>query len=167
MHKKVLFHEIQKLRQWWIWLIILAAFIFNLYFIIKPLLSSDHASSVNMSFSLIMPYTTWLFILLTLAVVVLLFFMKMTTVITEDKIAIKHMYVVKKDFLWEDIASAEIITYGFVGYGKRYSIKHGIVYNMRGNKGLAIKLKNGKKYLIGTQKEENLREVVRNIQNHT
>ncbi len=43
--------------------------------------------------------------------------------------------------------------------------KYGTVYNTRGNKGLALELKNGKKFLIGTQKMEELSEVVGNVFN--
>lgn len=40
--------------------------------------------------------------------------------------------------------------------GIRFGSKYGTAYNMKGNYGLAIKLKNGQKFLIGTQKVEEL-----------
>ncbi len=84
----------------------------------------------------------------------------MTTVINADKIVIKHLYFVKKEWKWSDIQSAKIIKYGFVGYGIRLSLNHGTVYNIKGNKGMLIQLKNGKKRLIGTQKPEELSKVI-------
>ena len=52
------------------------------------------------------------------------------------------------------------MNYGFVGYGIRLGSKYGTVYNMKGNRGLAIELNNGKKFVIGTQKEMELKNVV-------
>ena len=38
------------------------------------------------------------------------------------------------------------------GYGVRYSKNYGVVHNVLGNFGLAIKLVNGKKILLGIKK---------------
>lgn len=51
----------------------------------------------------------------------------------------------------------KVINYGFVGgWGIRLWTKYGTVYNVSGNKGLFIKLKNGKTMVIGTQKSQEL-----------
>jgi len=63
------------------------------------------------------------------------------TTIDSEKISVKHLLFVKKRFKWEDIKSAEIVKYGFVGYGIRISLNHGTVYNVKGNQGLFLKLK--------------------------
>ena len=42
-------------------------------------------------------------------------------------------------------------------YGVRLGSKYGTVYNINGNKGLAIELKNGKKFMVGTQKAAELK----------
>ncbi|MGB5272717.1 MAG: hypothetical protein WBN39_01570, partial [Flavobacteriaceae bacterium] len=65
-----------------------------------------------------------------------------------------------KQFKWEDIDKAEIIKYRFVGFGIRLSFKYGTVYNIKGNLGMALHLKDGKKYLIGTQKPEELQKAI-------
>lgn len=66
---------------------------------------------------------------------------------------------VRKKVNWNEIKNIEVINYGFVGgWGIRLWTKYGTVYNMKGNKGLAIELNNGKKFLIGTQKETELRK---------
>ena len=62
---------------------------------------------------------------------------------------------------WKEIKKVEIVTYGFVGgWGIRLWTKYGTVYTIKGNKGLAIELLNGKKFLIGTQKETELNKIV-------
>jgi len=56
---------------------------------------------------------------------------------------VKQMEIRKYKPLWE---------YG--GYGIRTSLGKGKAYNVKGNIGLQLYLKNGKKILIGTQKKE-------------
>ncbi|MBV4355614.1 hypothetical protein [Pinibacter aurantiacus] len=64
-----------------------------------------------------------------------------------------------KQFNWSDIAKAEIVHYGFVGYGLRVT-SHGLVYTAGGNAGLKLVLKSGRKIIIGTQRPEELEEVL-------
>lgn len=54
-----------------------------------------------------------------------------------------------------DVEKAEVINYGFVGYGIRYS-KHGWVHNTAGNKGLKLTKKNKRSVVLGTQRPEEL-----------
>ena len=56
------------------------------------------------------------------------------------------------------------MNYGCVGgWGIRLWTKYGTIYNIKGNKGLAVKLLSGKKFLIGTQKGNELSEIVKKI----
>ena len=72
--------------------------------------------------------------------------------------------LVKKRVNWKEIKTAEIVNYGFVGgWGIRLWTKYGTVYNMKGNKGLAIALTDGNKFLIGTQKPEELTAILEKI----
>lgn len=91
-----------------------------------------------------------------------LYLIKLSTHIDENGIQMRFFPLVKKDFKWKDIKNVQVITYGFVGgFGIRLWTKYGTVYNVKGNKGLAIELNNGKKYLIGTQKETELKTVIK------
>jgi hypothetical protein len=85
------------------------------------------------------------------------------TKIDQKEIRIQFFPFTNKVVEWKDVKSAEVIKYGFVGYGIRLFTKYGTVYNTKGNKGLALELKNGKKLLVGTQKIEEMKEVVRNV----
>jgi len=165
--KKILFQEKQKFTQWWLWLILLVPTIYVGYHILSPFFKKnaidDLFHSSTSSDSIVFPPESLVAILILLAVLLFMFFMTMTTKVDEEKIAVKHLFFVKKQWLWQDIASAEIITYGFVGYGIRISLNYGTVYNVKGNQGLLLQLKNGKKRLIGTQKPEELQKVIANL----
>ena len=55
------------------------------------------------------------------------------------------------------------LDYGFIGgYGIRLWTKYGTVYNTSGKIGLAITLNNGDKFLIGTQKSDELKLFLEN-----
>jgi len=104
-------------------------------------------------------------LLIGLAVIALIWFWKLTTVINNYGIAIKCPFVNKK-VNWEEIEHLEVLNYGFVGgWGIRVATKYGTVYNTSGKIGLAIKLKNGKKFLLGTQKENELKTIVEKWKN--
>ena len=93
--------------------------------------------------------------------IAMFWFMRLKTEIDQNEIRINFFPFIKKRVNWKEIKNAEIVNYGFVGgWGIRLWTKYGTVYNTKGDKGLAIELLNGKKILIGTQKETELRKIV-------
>ena len=97
-------------------------------------------------------------------VIVLFVVLNMKTTITQKSIQLVYFPFVWKTINIDNIASMEVINYGFVGgWGIRLWTSYGTVYNTRGNKGLHIKLKNGKQLVIGTQKPEELEKVVEQL----
>lgn len=68
-----------------------------------------------------------------------------------------------KKISWREIAEANVIDYGFAGYGRRVSQKYGNIHTVKGKKGLFIQLKNGSRYLIGTQKPDELRNILSHL----
>ncbi|TDS57530.1 hypothetical protein [Myroides indicus] len=69
--------------------------------------------------------------------------------------------VLKHTFSFSEIETYKIINYGFVdGWGIRFTMKYRTVYNIKGNKGLFIKLKNGKTFVIGTQKPKEINHIL-------
>lgn len=56
--------------------------------------------------------------------------------------------------LWTDIDSVSYVKYGFLGYGWRFSMKYGEINNVSGKEGIAVIMKNGSKYLLGTKRSK-------------
>jgi hypothetical protein len=84
-----------------------------------------------------------------------LFYLK--TEINAEAIHFRFFPFVRKTIPWQNVKSAEVLNYGFVGgWGIRLWTSYGTVYNVRGKMGLALELNNGKKLLIGTQKPDEL-----------
>lgn len=161
---KTEFKEEQKFTQWWLWIILIAIGLLPLYGIYKQLFLNEQFGDKPMS-------NTGLIILAILIFGILLLFwsMKLTTEIDQYELRMRYFPFVKKRVLWTEIKSVEVLDYGFIGgWGIRLWTKYGTVYNTKGTKGLAIELTNGKKFLIGTQKETELSSVLKkmNTQKH-
>lgn len=156
---KAVFEERQRFNQWWIWLIILGIFAYEVY-LLTDLVQEETLNSKTLS--------SYLLIMLPILIVLLVFlFSSLYTRIDESGIqtVFKPFGFTKKSFSWRAIETVETITYSplkdFGGWGYRLSFSgKGTAYNVKGNQGISIQLKNGKKFLIGTQKSEQALEVI-------
>lgn len=155
------FKEVQRFNQWWLWILLAGVTIFLIFgiiidFIVNEPLPEDEVSS-------------WILVIILLFPILLMYlFYKIRLIIKINEEGVHFRWsIFLKDFItynWEDIQSVEIIKYQFVGYGMRLSIKYGIVHNTSGNMGLFLKLKNGNKRMLGTNKPQQLEEFIRNLQ---
>ena len=149
---KPLFTEKQRFNQWWLWVLLIISSVAPAIILYKEF-TNNSLTSGSLSALIIL-----------LLVIVLFVVLKMKTTITQKNIQLVYFPFVWKTINIDDIASLEVINYGFVGgWGIRLGTKYGTVYNTRGNKGLHIKLKNGKQLVIGTQRTEELEKVVEQL----
>ena len=156
---KTEFKEEQKFTQWWVWLILIGIALIPVYRIYKQNFQGEVSGDKPMSNLGLIAFVIFMLLFLLLF---LLF--KLTTEINTKEIKIQFFPLVNKVVEWKDVKSAQVLNYGFVGgWGIRLFTKYGTVYNIKGNKGLALELKNGKKLLVGTQKMEELYEIVKNV----
>ena len=152
MKSKVLFQESQKFHQWWIWIILIGLVIVaaSTFDYLEPLKNQLTVDKVILTITAI-------------GILVLFLTLRLNTRITEEKIEIRFFPFVRKDFYWKDMTSAQLIDYGFVGgWGIRIWTSYGTVYNVKGSQGLHLTIA-GKQYVIGTQKQEELRSSVAHL----
>lgn len=165
MNSEILFSEKQKFKQWWIWLILLGInglFLFGVYtqiingqqFGSKPISDTELLSSAGVS------------LLLTL----LFLCFKLETQIKADGIYVRFFpfHIRFKHYTWDSIQKSYIRKYAAIseygGWGLRLTIfGKGKAYNVSGDKGLQLEFKTNKKLLIGTNKAEELNEVLTKI----
>ena len=151
---KTEFAEEQKFTQWWLWLILIAIGLLPVYGIYKQLIIGEDFGSKPMSNLGLIIFSVFVF-----SFILLFYSMRLKTEIDEKEIRMRFFPFVQKRILWTDIKNAELVNYGFVGgWGIRLWTSYGTVYNTKGNKGLAIELLDGKKLLIGTQREADLQK---------
>jgi hypothetical protein len=156
------FTEVQRYRQWWIWLSIAVV---NTIVFVKVVTGFNAATA---SFNLLAP------ILFIVTFDLFFFLVRLETKIDEVGIWIRFFpfHLRFKCISWTTVSKVFVreynplfeyggwgIKYGFTGYGKAYSIN--------GNKGLQIELLSGKKVLIGTNKAEELELVINQLKEGT
>ncbi len=150
------FQEQQRFTQWWLWLMLVLITCIPFYGIYQQIIVGTPFGNNPMS-------NLGLIIFAIAMVGMLLFFwnMQLKTTIDAQRIKIRFSPFVNRSISWDEIETAEIINYGFVGgWGIRFSGKYGIVYNTSGNQGLFIILKNGNKLCLGTQQPKALQKAV-------
>lgn len=106
----------------------------------------------------------------TLLVLSALFFIKLKTNINEQGISYGFwpFQINLRHIPWHDIANIYVRKYSpigeYGGWGYRFSFSkngHGKAYNVSGTIGIQIEFKNGKKTLIGTQKKDDVENVLK------
>ena len=153
---KIEFIEEQKFTQWWLWLLLTGIGLIPVYGIYKQLIIGEEFGDNTMTdFELIV------FSIIIFGLIALFWFIRLKTEIDNNKIRMTFFPFIAKQVSWKDVKQAKVVDYGFVGgWGIRLWTEFGTVYNTKGDKGLAVELKNGKKFLIGTQKESELSKII-------
>lgn len=156
------FTEKQRFTQWWLWVIIIGVtLIAPLAIVINdPKHGFQAHTATDIIFACIVP----------VLVIILFLLLQLRTRIDETGIYYRfvpiHFQVLHKS--WDDIEKAYIRQYSplkeYGGWGIRYGMGgKGKAYNVRGNMGLQIELKNGKKMLLGTQKPDEMNEILQQL----
>jgi hypothetical protein len=131
---RCLFKETQRFTQWWVWLI--------LFFSLAPLFYVE---------------TNSLYIkLIGVSLLVFIYIIKLNVKVDNNGLHYQFfpIHMKHRTIKFEEVIKFEAITYSpimdYGGWGIRYRFK-GKAYNIKGNKGVQIYLKNGKKILFGSQ----------------
>lgn len=159
-----IFEESQKFDQWWFKAIIYGSILVGIGPILyqwiirmRPAVRLDTMDDSNKELII----TTVLISALLLGL--WLFYQAMILKTKIDRTGVyvqfKPFHMREKYFSWDEISTCEVIQYNplkdYGGWGVRFGRKGG-AYNVKGNMGLHLILKNKKKLLIGTQKAEEL-----------
>uniref|UniRef100_UPI00404B88B0 hypothetical protein n=1 Tax=Gelidibacter sp. TaxID=2018083 RepID=UPI00404B88B0 len=157
------FTEKQKFTQWWVWMIVLAMSSIAVAGFVQQIILKKPFGDNPMSDTGVIVFVVFITLFFCLFV-----FMKLNTAIDRSGIKMHFVPFVKKDVKWEDVKSVRVVNYGFVGgWGIRFGSSYGTIYNVKGKMGLAIELKNDKKFLIGTQKPQEIQNVIDRYFNKT
>ena len=159
--KPVLFWEKQRFTQKWIWILLLTPLLFPLVGLLFPNISNE-LFMFNAS-GLLINIGVFLSILLLFS-----FWFELNTEIYTDGIYVRFRPFHRKPrfYPWSEIAHCEVRKYKplleYGGWGLRMG-SGGTAFNVRGNLGLQLVIKGGKRVLIGTQKATELAGVLKSI----
>lgn len=157
------FNETQRFNQWWMQLIHIASILFLLYSIYQWYFAESNVGNVSSN-----DMVGQLAVIITIASIFILFyFLKLNTEIDERGIHYQFLpfQLSSRTIRWDEMEKCHVRTYSpikeYGGWGYRNSLgKKGQAYNVKGNKGIQIAFKSGKKLLIGTQKEDEARQII-------
>ncbi len=157
---KPYFKEEQRMNQWWLWVMLFAFLLFPVYGLFQQVVLGKAFGNNPMS-------NTGLIIVFIFMAGLLWFFrsIRLVTEVENDEIRVFFRpFMIKKTIRFSDITRLEIVNYGFVGYGIRWvGGKYGTVYNTRGKYGLFIQYGKNRKFVVGTQKKDELEREISKI----
>jgi hypothetical protein len=134
------FHEEQRLRDSWLWLIVIVPFVVLLAVVLVP---RAPASAVAVAFAV------------GLLVALLLAFARLETTVTPEAVIVSfHGVWPTRRIKLDDIAAFEPMRYTMWdsgGWGVHLGFA-GMTYNVSGNEGIHFQLKDGGRVLVGTQR---------------
>ncbi len=151
------YYEIQKFNKWYIRLILFIPILIFIFGIASGKIEGEEKTPMIIS------------VVVVAFMFVLFLFTNLETRIDESGITIRFFPFQRRYYYvrWDEISEASVRTYKpireYGGWGLRYSVKHGKAYNVSGNKGLQLTLLSGKKFLIGTQKADELNSFLKEL----
>jgi len=165
-NNETLFSEKQRFGQKWIWAILIGAnliFFYGVFYQVFQRKSFGDNSMTNMQLLI----ASGLMLLFTLAVLTL----KLETYIKKDGIYVRFFpfHLTLKKYSWDNIQRFSVRQYDpiteYGGWGFRFGfLTKGMAFNVSGNKGIQLVLKNGSRLLIGTNKPDEASETLKKLQ---
>ncbi|HQP03696.1 MAG TPA: DUF6141 family protein [Bacteroidales bacterium] len=155
MKTTIEFFEVQKQTQKWVWFMVMFLLLMNVYVIFQQVILGIPFGNH--------PAPVWILFLIGFVIMLLvagLFFLRLETHIDEKGVSFRFFPLHRgfRTIEWHEIKKAYVRIYHplkeYGGWGIRTSFigNNGKAFNMAGNVGLQLELKDGKRILIGTQK---------------
>jgi len=161
--EKVLYREVQRLRQLWIYAVVLAVFAIWLWQAVQQLVMGVPFGTNPAPDAVVV-----LMGIIPVGILALLLAMRLETVVDKSGIYFRMWPFHRKPMVIrpEDIVKWEVRQYrpirDYGGWGIRYGWgKNGTAYSMSGKMGAIFDLKSGRRVLIGTRNPEELMSVLK------
>ena len=163
---KVVYREIQRPQQIWLWVLILLEAAYMWYWFIQQIIFG--VSIGNNPAPDVLTIIFW--VLFGVAFPVLMLgVLKLIIEVRSDGLYVRlfPFHIQYKQYLFKEISNYETLTYSplkrFGGLGIRFNNKGETAYNLNGKKGIELRLKHNK-VVIGTQKPDELNKAIDSVQ---
>lgn len=160
-----LYVEKQKLKQWWLWLLLLSVDGLLVFGVISKGLYGNFFGYTSMGYAELM-----IIVAVLLLANLLIFTIRLDTIISNSGIYVRYQpfHFKLKKYSWDSIVKCYVRKYSpiaeYGGWGIRSDLAgKGNAMNVSGNYGLQLEFSNGKKLLIGTNKPKELEEILVSI----
>jgi hypothetical protein len=155
------FHEVQRLTQWWVRLVVLVVAALGWWaFVVQILLGRPWGDR---------PAPDWMiwliFLLIGIGLPALILLAKLVVTVDDTFVRIRWIPFAWRTIRLADVESANARTYRpireYGGWGVRWSPGRGMAWNASGDRGVQVDLANGKTLLIGSQRAGELEAAIR------
>ncbi len=165
MENEILFKERQKFQQRWIWFILLGINALFLFGVFRQIIGGQQFGNNPMGDVGLLIGTG-----LSIALTLLFANFHLDTTIKRDGIYVRFFpfHIKFRYYPWDSLTKSFVRQYSplteYGGWGIRLGLfGKGTAYNVSGDKGLQLEFSNKKKLLIGTNKPEELTEILNEI----
>jgi hypothetical protein len=166
-HGPTAFHEEQRFRQPWLWLMLLGSLglvcVPLMVGLIQQLVLGEPWGAEPLS-DRALASVGGATLLFSIALVVLFARMRLVTEVRDDGVHVRFAPFTRRTIAFTDIEDLTVRTYRplreFGGWGIRYGWRAN-AYNVSGNRGVQLALREGKPLLLGSQRPEALADAIR------
>ncbi|MBS3975551.1 MAG: hypothetical protein KGZ75_02275 [Syntrophomonadaceae bacterium] len=155
--RKIFFREVQRFRQPLIWLLIVPIILLQWWGAFQQLILKKPFGTNPAPDAMLLIF--WL--LFGIGLPILFLALRLETEVRRDGFYFRFypLHISYRKLAFKELQSYQAVKYSplrdYLGWGIRYGPK-GKAYNVSGNKGLRVKLQNGKEVLFGSQKPDEL-----------
>lgn len=162
MNNEILFSETQRFKQWWLWILLIGINGLMIYGVFTQVINGHTFGEKPASNSQLLIGAA-----LSLLISIFVLSFRLDTQIKTDGIYVRlfPLQLTYRFFSWKSLLKCYVRKYNAIaeygGWGLRLGLfGKGRAYNISGDEGLQLEFTNGKKLLIGTQKPQELTEVI-------
>ena len=155
------YREEQRARQWWVWLLVLAAAALAWWLLVQQLVLSRPLGEDPLP-----DWGGWLvWAVIGLGMPLLFWSLRLVTEVTDDQVLVRYRPFTRRSIAIADIQEAAARTYRpileYGGWGLKGWSRRNIAYNVSGNQGVQLVLKDGRRILLGSRRSEELAQAIR------
>lgn len=152
------FSEVQRFKAWWLYVLTFSLVALSVGIAVYQV-TFDIPVGDNPMSNVGVVIVAIVIVLMVLAILSL----RLRTRFDAHGVVLSFKPLTQRKVSWDQVDRLEMVDYGFVGYGIRWSRTYDVVYNAHGRIGLLLYLKNGRKLCIGTQKADELEIFLREL----
>jgi hypothetical protein len=161
-----LYHEEQRFRQWWVWILVVAPAALAWWPFIQQIVGGEPVGQN--------PAPDWLVGLIWLLIGVglpLLFgITALVLEVTADEVSVNYRPFKRRTIALRDIAQVQARTYNAVkeygGWGIKGWSKDNVAYNVSGDRGVELTLRDGRRVMLGSQRPDELLAAIESQRRH-
>ena len=162
-----MFHEEQRPRQWWIWVVVLAVAGLTWWTFIRQIGLGEPVGEEPLP-----SWAAWLlFLIIGVGLPLVTLSLRLILEVTAGQVTVRFAPITRRMIPIAEIEAVEARTYDpikeYGGWGIKGWSRRNMAYNMSGNQGVELTLRDGRQVMLGSQRADELaRAIERQLDGH-